>query len=89
MHARKVFDLFAHDADSALVGGVEFEDAGFDQFGAVELFGEGEDGGGFACAWWAVEEHVGEVGGLEGAAEDGDGVVLGGDIVEGLGAAGE
>lgn len=28
-----------------------------------------------------------EVGGLEGTAEDGDGVVLGGDIVEGFGAA--
>jgi len=30
---------------------------------------------------------VWEVGGLEGSAEDGDGVVLGGDIVEGFGAA--
>lgn len=31
---------------------------------------------------------MGEVGGLEGAAEDGDGVVLGCDVVEGFGAAG-
>jgi hypothetical protein len=31
---------------------------------------------------------VGEVGGLERALQDGDGVVLGGDVVEGLGAAG-
>jgi hypothetical protein len=30
---------------------------------------------------------VWEIGGLEGAAEDGDSVVLGGDIVEGFGAA--
>jgi len=30
---------------------------------------------------------VGEVGGLEGAAENGDGVVLGGDIEEGFGSA--
>jgi hypothetical protein len=35
----------------------------------------------------AVEEHVWEVGGLEGSAEDGDGMVLGSDIVEGFGTA--
>lgn len=47
---------------------------------AIELFGESEDGASFACAWWAVEEHVGEVGSLEGALEDGDGVVLSRDV---------
>ena len=82
MHARKVLDFLADDRDTALIGSVQFQHAGFHEFGAVELFGEGEDCGCFACAWRAVEEHVWEVGGLEGAAEDGDGVVLGGDIVE-------
>ena len=38
LHACKVFDLFAHDADSTLVGGVEFQDASLNQFRAVEFF---------------------------------------------------
>lgn len=38
LHACEVFDFLADDANSALVGGVEFENAGLDQFGAVELF---------------------------------------------------
>lgn len=61
MHPSKVFDFFANDGDAALVGGVEFEDAGFEHFGAVELFGEGEDGGGLAGSRRPVEEHVGEL----------------------------
>lgn len=59
--AGKVFDLFTHDGDSTFVGGVKFEDSGFHKLGAVELFGEGEDCGGFAGARRAVEEHVGEL----------------------------
>ena len=58
MHACKVLDFVADDGDTALVGSVEFEDTGFNEFGAVELFGEGENGRSFARAWWAVEEHV-------------------------------
>ena len=56
MHARKIFDLFADDADAAFIGGIEFEDTGFDEVRAVELFGECEDCGCFAGAWWAIEE---------------------------------
>jgi hypothetical protein len=78
---RKVFDFLPDDADTALVGGVELEDSRFDQIWAVELFGKGEDGASFACAGRTIEEHVWEVGGLEGPAKDGHGVVLGRDIV--------
>lgn len=51
-----------------------------EEFGAVELLGEGEDGAGFACAWWAVEEHVGKIGGLESALEHSNSMVLGGNV---------
>ena len=61
LHACEVFHLFADDADAAFVGGVEFEDAGFNEFGAVEFFCKGKDSGGFACAGRAVEEHVREL----------------------------
>lgn len=72
LHACEVFYFFAYDGYAALVRGVEFEDAGFDEFGAVELFGESEDGGGFACARGAVEEHVRElVGGVRWGAREG------------------
>lgn len=108
LHSRKVFDFLADDADAALVGGVELEDAGGEEGGAVEGAREGEDGGGFAGAGRAVVEHVGElegrlvgalakregvgagktnVGGLKGALEDGDGVVLSCHIGETLWAA--
>ena len=80
----EVFNFLTHDADTALIGGVEFEDTRFDEFGTVELLCECEDGGGFAGSWGAVEEHVGEVGGLEGAREDLNGVVLGCDFGESL-----
>lgn len=56
--ARKVFDLFAHNVDAAFIRGVEFEDAGAVEGWAEEGFGEGEDGGCFAGAGRAVEEHV-------------------------------
>lgn len=59
--AREVLDLFAYDVDAAFVGGVEFEDAGAVEGWAEEGFGEGEDGGCFACAGGAVEEHVWEL----------------------------
>lgn len=61
MGACEVFDLFADDVDAAFVGGVEFEDAGAVEGWAEEGFGEGEDGGCFACAGRAVEEHVREL----------------------------
>ena len=98
LHACEVFNFFAHDADAAFVGGVEFEDPGFDQFGAVELLCEGEDGGGFAGAGGAVEEHMWElrgwsvrgvggglwkyIGRLKGSLEDCDCMVLSCDILE-------
>jgi hypothetical protein len=50
------------------------------------LLGEREDRGGFAGSWRAVEEHVRQVGGLQGAGENLDGVILGGDFGEGFGA---
>lgn len=61
MHARKVLDLLPDDGNAAFVGGVELENAGAVEFGSVELFGEGEDGGCFACAGGTVEEHVWEL----------------------------
>jgi hypothetical protein len=54
------FDLFADNIYTAVVGGVEFEDHLAHVFGAVDVPGEGEDGGCFACARRAVEEKVGE-----------------------------
>jgi len=51
--------------------------------------GEGQDGGGFAGAGGAVEEEVGEVGGVQGALEEVGGVRLGGYVGEGFGAAGQ
>ena len=59
--AGEILDLFAYDGDAALVGGVEFEDAGGEHGGAVELFGKGENGGCFAGAWGTIEEHVGKL----------------------------
>lgn len=87
LHAREVLHFLADDGDASFVRGVEFEDAGLDQLGAVELFGEREDGGCLSGPRGAVEKHVWEVGGLEGSLENGDGVVLGCDIAEGFGPA--
>lgn len=67
MHPCKVLDFLTHNADAALVGGVEFEYTGLEHFGAVQLFRQGEDCRRFACAGGAVEEHVGE---LREASED-------------------
>lgn len=64
LHPREVFDFLADDADAALVGGVELEDAGGEEGGAVEGAGEGEDGGGFAGAGGPVVEHMRELGGV-------------------------
>ncbi|KAI6875733.1 hypothetical protein KC323_g181 [Hortaea werneckii] len=82
LHPGEVFHFFSDNGDAAFVGRVQLEDAGLDQVRTVELLGQREDSRGLAGAWWAVEEHVREVRGLEGSTEDGDGVVLCGDIVE-------
>ena len=86
--AGEVFDFGADDADAAFVRGVEFEDAGAEEVRPEELFGEREDGAGFARARGAVEEEVRQVGVGEGALEEGCGVRLGGYVREGFGAAG-
>ena len=59
--AREVFDLAAHDGDAALVRGVELEHPAGKKEGPEEGLGQGEDGGGFARARGAVEEHVWEL----------------------------
>ena len=87
MNARKVLHLLPHNVDAALVGRVQLEDTRAHQFRSVQLLCEREDGGRLAGAGRAVEEHVRQVGGLEGAAQDVGGVFLRGDIVERLGAA--
>ena len=48
---------------------------------------EGEDGGGFACTWGPVEEQMGEVSSLEGAAQNLRGMRLSCYVVERLWAA--
>ena len=60
----EVFDFFADNTDAAFVGGVELQDASAKHFRTVELFGEGEDGGGLTGAWWTIEEHVGKLRGM-------------------------
>ena len=87
LHSRKVLNLIPDDADSALIGSVQFEDAGREEERAVKGFCEGENSGGLSGSWWTVEEHVWEVGGLEGALEGRDGVVLGCDVRKGFWAA--
>ena len=57
----KVFDLFAHDRDAALVGRVQFEHARAVQLRAEQLFAQSEDRRGFAGAGRTVEEHVREL----------------------------
>ena len=52
-------DLLAHDVDAAVVGGVEFEHHLPHVLDAVDVPGEGEDGGGLACAWGTIEEKMG------------------------------
>ena len=58
MHASEILDFLSHDGDAAFIGGVQFEHARFDKVGTVKLFGQSEDGGGFACSWGPVEEPV-------------------------------
>ena len=58
-----------------------------DEVGSVQLLGEREDRRGLAGAGRPVEEHVWEVGRLQRAAEDLDGVVLRCDFGEGFGPA--
>ena len=84
---RKVLNLGADDADAALVGGVELEDAGAVELGAEELLGEGQYGGGFAGTWGPVEEEVGKVGCGESALEEVCGMRLGGYVCECFGSA--
>ncbi len=55
--------------------------------GSEEGLCECEDGGGFAGAWWTVEEHVGQVVGLHVALESGGCVVLSCYVGEGFWAA--
>lgn len=59
--SREILHFVADDADTALVGGVEFEDSGAVKGGPEEGFGEGEDCGCFSCAGGSVEEHMGEL----------------------------
>jgi len=53
-------NLAPHDADAAVVRGVELEHHRRHLAGAVDLAGDCEHGGGLACAGRAVEEQVGE-----------------------------
>lgn len=89
MHAREIFNLIPHDGNSALIGSVELEDARGEEEWAVERFCQCENGGCLSGAGRTIEEHMWEVGGLEGALEGRDGVVLGCDVREGFRAAEE
>jgi hypothetical protein len=82
--AGEVLDFLTHNGDTSLVGGIEFENTRFHEFGTVELFRKCKDGGCFAGSWGPVEEHMREVGGLEGAREDLDRIVLSRDFGERL-----
>ena len=57
---REVDDLLPHDADAAVVRGVELEDHRGHRGRAVQGAGDGEDGGGLSRARGAVEEEVRE-----------------------------
>ena len=61
LHAGKVLDLLAYDGNSSLVRGVKFKNTSAVEVRSVEFFGEGKNGGCFACAGRAVEEHVWEL----------------------------
>lgn len=54
----EALDLFAHNSDSTVVGGVQFEDTLAVEEWAEQGFGKGEDGGCLSGSWGAVEEHV-------------------------------
>lgn len=100
----EALNLFAHDRNTSLVGGVELKDSGTVELGSEELLAEGEDGGGLAGPGRSVKEHVGQlerdwsapegahekgrayIGAPESFLEHGDGVVLGGNLAEVLGA---
>lgn len=64
LHSGEVFDFFSDNADSSLVGCVEFEDTGFDQFRAIKFFCQSKDSRCLSCSRRAVEEHVGELRGM-------------------------
>jgi hypothetical protein len=57
--------LFAHDIDASVVGGIELQDHLAHVVVAVDVAGEGEDGGGFTRAGGSVEEEVGEAVGFD------------------------
>ena len=57
--AGEVHDLLAHDADAAVVRGVELQDHAAEGV-AVHLAGHRQDRGGLPRAGGAIEEHVGE-----------------------------
>lgn len=58
MHTGEIFDLFADYRDTTLVGGVELENSGLDHFGAVKLFGEGQNCGCLAGSRGPIEKHM-------------------------------
>lgn len=89
LHACKILNLIPDNRNTAFVGSVEFQDARRGEERAIERLCECKDGGGLSSSWRAVEEHVWEVGGLKGALEGGDGVVLSCDVGEGFWAAGK
>ena len=77
MLSRKVFDLFSYNANATLIGRVQFENPGVDELRPIELLCQGENGTGLTGAGRTVEQHMREIGGLEGTLENCDGVVLG------------
>lgn len=81
----KVLDLLPDYGDTSFVGCVELKDSSLDQLWTEQLPRQGQDGGCFACAWWAIEEHMREVVGHEGLFEDSNRVFLRSNIVDGFG----
>jgi len=66
---RVLLDLLSHLVDASVVRRVEFEDSLAEEAFAEsiegvpeEFLGQGEDDGGFACSWWAVEQQVRRLG---------------------------
>jgi hypothetical protein len=53
-------DLFADNINATVVGGIQFQDHLANVLWAVDLAGECEDGRGFTCPRWTVEEEMRE-----------------------------
>src|SRR5271170_1161906 len=58
--AGKSFDLFTHDINAAVVGGIQLEDHLTQILRAIDLAGESKDSGSFTGARGTVEEEVRE-----------------------------